>query len=406
MNQFLRLLVLAGGIAMVASPSCLAQNLLRNGDHEIFIPKPSVPNPSDLCFRELYPFGTTPPPFNPLNPLGIASANGSADHRCDVPYSGVAHGGFFMSPKMENPFYALCSPITAGESYVLSLQWRLSDESGQAARTLFFWMTDTTYLPTGGSVSPDDSGLMSYSETGNATGLDATDYRAITLPFIAKSSVNGLIVGNMTTPSQPGGSEIVKLQSGNNLAYYYIDDLRIRPIPRILPVEAVCPQTPVILHLTNNRDCNGSFAMDWYQASGDTIFLGTGDSLVWQGESTTTILAVHAFDTIQTTVEITSMAIETDTFFAIPNVFTPNQDGRNDTFRPLLRTPVQDYQMSIHSRWGKELFQTRDPQAGWDGRFQNEDLPTDAYVYRLEMTFEACGRKETIVRRGDVSLIR
>ncbi|MBK7344052.1 MAG: hypothetical protein IPJ06_13750 [Saprospiraceae bacterium] len=61
MNQFLRLLVLAGGIAMVASPSCLAQNLLRNGDHEIFIPKPSVPNPSDLCFRELYPFGTTPP---------------------------------------------------------------------------------------------------------------------------------------------------------------------------------------------------------------------------------------------------------------------------------------------------------------------------------------------------------
>ncbi len=394
------------GVVHFCSPSCEAQNLLRNGDHEIFIPKPSVPNPSDLCFRELYPFGLTPPPLNPLNPLGIASANGSADHRCNVPFSGQAHGGFFMSPKMENPFYALCFPTTPGEGYELSLHWRLSTESGQTAQTMFFWLTDTTYQPTGNNVFSDETGLLTYSEPGSVSGLDAIEYQEINLPFTAESAVNGLIVGNMTTATLPNGSEIINLQSGSGFAYYYIDDLRVRPIPRIIPVEPVCPKTPVVLRLANNQDCNGSFGMDWYALSSDTTFIGTGDTILWEGEKTTTILAMNAFDTIQTVVEITSMAIETDTFFAIPNVFTPNQDGTNDEFRPLLRTQVKQFSMSIHSRWGKELFKTHDPKTGWDGRFQNEDSPSDVYAFRIEMVFEACGQEVTIVKRGEVSLIR
>lgn len=406
MNQIGHLLILAFGIFLLTSTSALAQNLLRNGDHEIFTPKPSVPNPADLCFRELYPFGSTPPPLNPLNPPGIASANGSADHRCDFPFSGQAHGGFFVSPKKENPVYALCSPLKAGEEYELSLYWRLSKESGQAAQTMFFWLTDTTYQAVGGNVSPDGTGLMMFTDPGSASGMDALEYQKITIPFTAETAVNGLIIGNMTTAAQPGGSEIITLQSGGNLAYYFVDDLRIRPIPRILPVEAVCPNTPVVLRLANNEDCQGSFGMDWYAQGNELTFLGTGDTLLWQGPITTTILALNAFDTVQTVVEITTMTVETDTFFAIPNVFTPNQDGTNDEFRPVLRTQVKDYSMSLHSRWGKEVFKTRDPQAGWDGRFQNEDLPSDVYAFRIDLVFEACGQEVTIVKRGEVTLIR
>ncbi len=401
------LTVLLASLFICTALTLPAQTLLRNGDHEDFTPQPSVPDPNDLCFRELYPFGYTPPPLNPVNPPGIASANGSADHRCDQPYSGDAHGGFFISPKMENPFYALCIPVIKGESYELSLAYQLAEGSGQAGHSFFVWLTDTTYSTTGPSVSPDASNLLVIQDPDPSKPLDQMTYQQVHLPFQADATANGLIIGNMTTIASPKGTEVIDLQNGGGgYAYYYVDDLQIRPIPRILPAEAVCPNVPVVLHLTNHMDCQGAFGMDWYAIEADTVFLGTGDSITWQGPVTTRILAANARDTIETTVEINSMLVATDTFYAIPNVFTPNQDGTNDDFKPLLRVPVSDYQMTIHSRWGKEVFQTRDPMKGWDGRYQDENLPSESYVYRIEMTFDACGIPTTRLERGEVTLIR
>ncbi|HCY23169.1 MAG TPA: hypothetical protein DHV29_06725, partial [Bacteroidales bacterium] len=54
--------------------------------------------------------------------------------------------------------------------------------------------------------------------------------------------------------------------------------------------------------------------------------------------------------------------------FYLPNTFTPNNDGRNESFRPYgTGWDTDSYSMRIYSRWGELLFYTTDVNHGWDG---------------------------------------
>ncbi len=90
----------------------------------------------------------------------------------------------------------------------------------------------------------------------------------------------------------------------------------------------------------------------------------------------------------------------------IPNAFTPNEDGYNDTFRPLINGANQ-CKMTIANRWGAIVFTTLDMDKGWDGRFENTDCPEGVYIVVLE--FNRCDRIESSLidtKIGAVTLIR
>ena len=62
-----------------------------------------------------------------------------------------------------------------------------------------------------------------------------------------------------------------------------------------------------------------------------------------------------------------------------PNIFTPNNDGVNDTFAPsLLNVKIETYELLIYDRWGNQIFTTNDYNQGWDGKLQDGSfLPSD-----------------------------
>ena len=70
--------------------------------------------------------------------------------------------------------------------------------------------------------------------------------------------------------------------------------------------------------------------------------------------------------------------------YELPNVFTPNGDGRNDRFTPL--SPyrfIKDIDIKIFDRWGLLMFETNDPNINWDGRNMEtkEFCPDGTYFY-------------------------
>ncbi len=86
----------------------------------------------------------------------------------------------------------------------------------------------------------------------------------------------------------------------------------------------------------------------------------------------------------------------------VPNAFMPN--GVNNIFKPVLTYPNQSaYSMLIFNRWGEVLFQTTDPDDGWNGQIKNQLAPQDTYLYVIKMT--TSGGYE-IERKGTVTLIR
>ncbi|MFK8103953.1 MAG: gliding motility-associated C-terminal domain-containing protein [Saprospiraceae bacterium] len=67
-----------------------------------------------------------------------------------------------------------------------------------------------------------------------------------------------------------------------------------------------------------------------------------------------------------------------------PNAFSPNDDGANDFFAPVLATCEYDiYQLNIYSRNGDLVFSTEDKMASWDGNLKGKRMPSATYVYYL-----------------------
>ena len=69
----------------------------------------------------------------------------------------------------------------------------------------------------------------------------------------------------------------------------------------------------------------------------------------------------------------------------VPNVFTPNNDGVNDSFYAQQSDPScwYDWSMTVYNRWGGVVFQTDDPEYGWDGSFNGGGhyVPDGVYAW-------------------------
>lgn len=89
----------------------------------------------------------------------------------------------------------------------------------------------------------------------------------------------------------------------------------------------------------------------------------------------------------------------------VPNAFTPNGDGKNETFKPKINYDLaSDYVFQIFDRYGQKIFETRDVKASWDGNFENgTPVQPGNYVYHITFT-DANG--ELVERHGYLNLIK
>ncbi|MHA7129207.1 Calx-beta domain-containing protein [Algoriphagus namhaensis] len=84
----------------------------------------------------------------------------------------------------------------------------------------------------------------------------------------------------------------------------------------------------------------------------------------------------------------------------IPNTFTPNNDGVNDTWgAPVLRY-YTDVKISVFDTGNNRLFYTENPDTRWDGTFKDKEQPAGAYLYVIEVG------ETGEVRRGMLNLIK
>lgn len=95
--------------------------------------------------------------------------------------------------------------------------------------------------------------------------------------------------------------------------------------------------------------------------------------------------------------------------FTMPNVFTPNGDGRNDVLRPMNCSAfVQSVDFVAVNRWGVQVYQTTDPSINWDGSTANgQPLPSGLYYYQVTVRFAGLDpNAPPIVLKGWVEIIR
>jgi gliding motility-associated-like protein len=88
--------------------------------------------------------------------------------------------------------------------------------------------------------------------------------------------------------------------------------------------------------------------------------------------------------------------------FFIPNAFTPNNDGKNDSFKPY-GSSIKSIELRVFNQWGELVYETKDKNKGWDGMFKGKAQPVGVYPYGIKVTFLD---NTTTTRRGTVNLVR
>ena len=86
----------------------------------------------------------------------------------------------------------------------------------------------------------------------------------------------------------------------------------------------------------------------------------------------------------------------------IPNAFAPY--GVNRIFKPtIIFGSPQNYSMTIWNRWGAKIFESNDPDLGWDGTQKGSDVQMGAYGYLIKFV---ASDGTSIERKGMVMLVK
>jgi gliding motility-associated-like protein len=91
-------------------------------------------------------------------------------------------------------------------------------------------------------------------------------------------------------------------------------------------------------------------------------------------------------------------------FVDAPTAFTPNGDGKNDVFRPVVKGNYELTKFSVYNRWGQLVFQTVENGKGWDGRMNGMINTSNTYVWLLEARNKST--KEKVAKKGTLVLIK
>jgi large repetitive protein len=88
----------------------------------------------------------------------------------------------------------------------------------------------------------------------------------------------------------------------------------------------------------------------------------------------------------------------------LPNVFTPNSDGKNDVFKPYTSASIVIERFEIYDRFGNRVFSTVNNTIGWDGTYRNQLMDIDTYYYIFQ--YKCLYNNEVIFKKGDVILAK
>ena len=138
---------------------------------------------------------------------------------------------------------------------------------------------------------------------------------------------------------------------------------------------------------------------------GDTVYLTAngGNSYYWYGPNgfnsilsnpTVTnfssanagayyLVATNTDNCSDTTV--VNLALNESTCFFIPSVFTPNNDGTNDTWVIEGMWQFPNCVVKVYNRWGQPLFESKGYASPWDGTFEGNECPIADYYYIIDI---------------------
>lgn len=304
-----------------------------------------------------------------------------------MPFDGSIYSGVATYHHRKLPFdtvlreyiqIPLLESLSGNIFYKLSFYVSLAETSNIATKIGFALTEDSIFDSTTYALNS----LISYES--NLIIRDDTGWTKVEFCFHAQGNERYLLLGNFKeNPDTVHLGFSPSLGFNVEAAYYFIDKVELMEIGSldIIADTAACQLS---------------------------LSVATENQIVWSNGDTNTKIqpSSEGLYTVQTTQEFCVLKdslyvneTKCQEYLVLPNIFTPNQDGFNDVYKPLNMYDEKAV-ISIYNRWGKELYKG-DLQVGWDGKTQHGFAESGIYYYTLDISHETVGP-----RKGFFSLIR
>ena len=113
------------------------------------------------------------------------------------------------------------------------------------------------------------------------------------------------------------------------------------------------------------------------------------------GEYTITRSAKFGFCTQSTTRKVLVTPLDSK---KVPTAFSPDNDGTNDKFKLIFQCKPEAFLLRVYSRWGEIVYESIDPNEGWDGTIYGTPCAADVYIWQATVD----GMKS----HGEVTLLK
>jgi len=273
--------------------------------------------------------------------------------------------------------------------------------------------TLTVVLP----VTPDVSIAASYPSncSGALITFTATGNNGGTKP-VYQWRVNNVGIPN----NNSNIFESTELHNGDNVTCTLINNESpclsgFPAVSNVLTVALISPVTPVvtiaasvdyvfpgtaITFMADVRNGSNNTGYEWYVNG-----IATGNNSL-KFESTALVngdlvkFAIAASNSCSLPVESRTLKVNIVTRVEIPNTFTPNADGINDTWFIKGLSSYPDCLVSIYNRYGQLMYRSKGYSKDWDGSTNGKDVPASTYYYVIELMFQ------NKVMSGNITVIR
>jgi gliding motility-associated-like protein len=178
------------------------------------------------------------------------------------------------------------------------------------------------------------------------------------------------------------------------------------PIASFVPSSIAFTELSQSLEFTNTSSGANSYTWDFGDGASSTEINPEHNFTDNSNGHTITLVAASTMgctSTYQISIDFNEVLI-----YYIPNTFTPDGDGHNQTFKPVFTSGFDpyNYEMLIYNRWGEIIFETHDVTYGWDGTYALANYTCQDGVYLYTIIFKNPLVDERKVVCGSVTLLK
>lgn len=190
-------------------------------------------------------------------------------------------------------------------------------------------------------------------------------------PILSSTSLNG-ITGNWNPQVINNQLSSTYTFIPNSSECAYTTTLKTTVIPKKIPVNITTEESSIFIDNKNSGDFEYSLDEINWQKSNEFKNLSNGVYKIY----------IRQVDTISCPILPYQVIV-----FSLPNVITPQDDGKNDFWKVNGISQLDSVEVKIFDRYGKLIHLLKNPKADiiWDGKYLGYPVPSTSYWYSIQL---------------------